>query len=374
MTNPRGGVSASGAEHFRLAVEAAPNSMIVVQREGKIVLVNSQTEKIFGYKREELVGQKIEILIPHRFRGGHPALRRSFNAAPRSRPMGAGRDLFGLRKDGSEMPVEIGLSPIDPEEGLIVVSIVDITQRKKAEELSKEITRAEAAKKELEAFSYSVAHDLRAPLRHIDGFIQILQRRAADTLDARNRELLDKVSRAAKKMGVLIDELLAFSKTAAAEIQKAPVSLQAVVAGVIADSKEETLSRHVEWKLGPLPKADCDAGMIKIVLSNLIGNALKFTRAREQPVIEIGALSERPHEVVVFVRDNGAGFDMKFVDKLFGVFQRLHPLADFDGTGIGLAHVRRIIAKHGGRTWAEGAVDKGATFYFSLPVKTEDTA
>lgn len=356
-----------GEERFRLAVEAAPNAMIMVDRDGKIVLVNTQTDKMFGYDRAELIGQEIEILVPQRYRGTHPGHRRGFYADRQPRAMGAGRDLFGLRKDGTEIPVEIGLNPIDASEGLALASIIDITERRKIEEQAKDTARLEASKKELEAFCYSVAHDLRAPVRHIDGFIQLLKVGASGRLDERGQDLMDKISHAAKRLGGLIDELLAFSKTARTDLRKAPVSLKALAAEAIAEFKDEAADRDVRWKIAELPEAVCDAAMIKLVFANLIGNALKFSRGRSPAVVELGLGEGGSGELVVFVRDNGAGFDMRYSDKLFGVFQRLHRAEDFEGTGIGLANVRRIIDKHGGRTWAEGAVDKGATFYFTLP-------
>lgn len=363
--------SRRGEERFRLAIEAAPNAMIMIDRGGRIVLANARAEKLFGYARAELLGASIEMLVPHRFRPGHPALRRGFDDRPMPRPMGAGRDLFALRKDGTEVPVEIGLNPIGATEGLVLASIIDITERKRVELEIRERARLEAAQRELETFSYSVAHDLRAPLRHINGFIDMLRKSSAGRLDARGQDLLDKVSNASRKLGGLIDELLEFSRTARADLRKERVNLGEIAREVVGEFSAETKGREVEWKIGELPEALCDPAMMKLVFSNLIGNAVKFTKGRSPAVIELGTAPAPPGELVVFVRDNGAGFDMRFADKLFGIFQRLHRMEDFEGTGIGLANVRRIIAKHGGRTWGEGETGKGAVFYFSLPDKGE---
>jgi signal transduction histidine kinase len=225
----------------------------------------------------------------------------------------------------------------------------------------------EAANKELEAFSYSVSHDLRAPLRHIDGYLSLLQESAGPTLDAESQQHLSTITDAARHMSVLIDDLLAFSRMGSQEMRKTPVDLGALVADVIQGFGPETEGRDIHWHIAPLPVVAADRAMLRIVLVNLISNALKYTSKRPQARIEIGTQPGEPGETVVFVRDNGAGFDMRYQDKLFGVFQRLHRLDEFDGVGIGLANVFRVIDRHGGRAWAHGKVDGGATFYFALP-------
>ncbi|MBU0755471.1 MAG: hypothetical protein KJ645_10060 [Planctomycetes bacterium] len=225
----------------------------------------------------------------------------------------------------------------------------------------------EAANKELEAFAYSVSHDLRAPLRHIDGFLELLQEKAGTVLDDQSRHYMDTISNSAKKMGQLIDDLLSFSRMGRHGMVIQQVDLGILVRDVIRDLEPDAAGRDIEWRIGDLPAVCVDVAMLRMVLDNLISNALKFTQPRQQARIEIGSLSGRTTEAVIFVRDNGVGFDMAYADKLFGVFQRLHRAEEFEGTGIGLATVHRIIARHGGRTWAEGKVDRGATFYFSLP-------
>ncbi len=225
----------------------------------------------------------------------------------------------------------------------------------------------EAANKELEAFAYSVSHDLRAPLRHIVGFLELLQKKSGTALGEQGRHYMDAISNSAQKMGQLIEDLLSFSCMGRQALSLRQVDLKNLVGKVIDELAPDTAGRTIDWRVGDLPTVGGDAAMLRIVLVNLIANALKFTRPRQQALIEIGSIPGRDSEAVVFVRDNGVGFDMTYVDKLFGVFQRLHRADEFEGTGIGLANVRRIIARHGGRTWAEGKPDQGATFFFALP-------
>jgi light-regulated signal transduction histidine kinase (bacteriophytochrome) len=227
-------------------------------------------------------------------------------------------------------------------------------------------SQLEAANKELEAFAYSVSHDLRAPLRHIDGFLELLQESLMAKLDDKSQHYMDTISDAAKHMGQLIDDLLSFSRMGRQEIYAGQVDLAILVQDIIQELALVVQDRAIQWDIADLPIVRGDRAMLRLVLINLISNALKFTRPCEYPRIEIGSNDEDPIEIVIFVRDNGVGFDMAYADKLFGVFQRLHRLDEFEGTGIGLANVRRIISRHGGRTWAEGQVDGGATFYFSL--------
>lgn len=222
------------------------------------------------------------------------------------------------------------------------------------------------ANSELESFSYSVSHDLRAPVRHIEGFIELLAVQAGGQLNDKARHYMKNIADAAKEMGQLIDDLLAFSRMARAEMQLETVDLDALVKTVLAVLGSEIKDRRIIWTIAPLPSARADPAMLKQVFSNLLSNAIKYTRNRDPALIELGIASESDDEFVLFIRDNGAGFDMKYAHKLFGVFQRLHRSDEFEGIGIGLANVRRIIARHGGRIWADGAVDKGATFYFSL--------
>jgi len=257
---------------------------------------------------------------------------------------------------------------------------VELEQRKHREdeirklnnELAKRARDLETSNNELESFAYSVSHDLRAPLRHVVGYSELLQRQASSLLDEKSRRFMQTILESAKRMGNLIDDLLAFSRIGRAETKNTLVSLDQLVKEVVAEIGQDTTGRDIVWKIHPLPGCYGDRSMLKLVIFNLLSNAAKFTRIRARAEIEIGCV-DAEHEVEVFVKDNGAGFDMQYVDKLFGVFQRLHLLEEFEGTGIGLATVRRIIHRHGGEVRAEGGVDQGATLYFSLP-KAQDAA
>jgi len=252
---------------------------------------------------------------------------------------------------------------------------VEVEQRKQQEgeirklnqKLANRAAELESSNKELESFAYSVSHDLRAPLRHVVGFSELLQKQAASLLDDKSQRYIKTILDSAKKMGKLIDDLLSFSRIGRAETKKSLVNLEQLVKDVVSEIEPETRGREIAWKIDALPVCYGDRSMLMLVLVNLVSNAVKFTRMRTRAEIEIGCADGDNDDLEVFVRDNGAGFDMQYANKLFGVFQRLHRADEFEGTGIGLATVQRIIHRHGGKVRAEGAVDQGATFYFSLP-------
>lgn len=359
---------------FRGLLESAPDAIIVVDRAGVIQLVNSQTEKMFGYVRDEIVGLPIETLVPKRLRKKHVGHRQGYYVEAPVRPMGIGLDLFGLRKNNSEFPVEISLSPLETEGNLLVSAVVrDVTYRKKNEEdikklnndLRQHAAQLEAANKELESFSYSVSHDLRAPLRSIDGFSQALLEDFGQSLPPEALNYLERVRAAAQRMAVLIDDLLALSRVTRTPLQPRFINLSGIAREIANILQENDPERNVTFTIAPDLMVEGDPRLMRIVFENLLGNAWKFTSKNEHAVIEFGQ-KERAKERTFYVRDNGAGFDMAYADKLFGVFQRLHSVSDYPGTGIGLATVHRIISIHGGRIWAESGEGKGATFYFTV--------
>jgi PAS domain S-box-containing protein len=470
-------------------LEAAPDAMVIVRRDGQILFANGQAERLFGYLRAELVGQPVDVLVPARYRDQHPGHRAAFLTAPRARPMGAGGTLHAVRKDGREFPAEISLGPVATAQGTVITAAIrdvternraaaaradlaaivdssddaiigkaldgtirswnqgatrvfgygaaemigqpiarlllpervadeaaivarlaqgervepfetvhrrkdgveidvavtlspihdargavvgvskvarDISDRKRAERAlaaAKEAT--DVANRELEAFSYSVAHDLRAPLRGIDGFSLALLEDHHAALDATGQRYLQRVRELAQHMARLIDGLLALARITRGPRRHAPVDLGALARAAIRRLRAAHPDRQVAVEIAAELTAWGDEQLLGIALDNLLANAWKFTRDQPHPQVWF-TRAERDGEPVFAVRDNGAGFDMAYAAKLFGVFQRLHAPDEFEGTGIGLATVQRIIRRHGGQIWADGAVGGGATFSFTL--------
>jgi len=349
------------------------DTIFVRDMDDVITYWNHGAQELYGWSAEEARGQR-----------AHELLRTTFPVAVdeiRAELLGRGRwdgELTNTTATGTRVVVASRCSLRRDHLGhpvAVMETNNDITERKRWEddirglnrELAQRSTELEAINKELEAFAYSVSHDLRAPLRHMSGYAELLQKTAGAALDAKGQRFMATILESAKRMGDLIDDLLAFSRIGRAETRWTHVDMNQLVADVVAELRRDTAGRDIAWNVGHIPACDGDRSMLRLVLLNLLSNAVKFTRGRPRAVIQIGCLSASNGEVVVFVRDNGAGFDMRYVHKLFGVFQRLHRADAFEGTGIGLATVQRIIHRHGGTVRGEGVVDQGATFTFSIP-------
>jgi PAS domain S-box-containing protein len=360
--------------YTRNLIEASLDPLVTISREGKVTDVNRATETVTGVSRERLIGSDFcdYFTQPERAREGYEQVfaRGSVQDYP----------LAIRHVSGNVTYVLYNAAVFKNERGKIegvFAAARDVTERKRAEEevrrLNEELeqrviqrtAQLEAANKELEAFTYSVSHDLRAPLRHISGFSKILTEEYGSSLAPDAQHHLQRIQEGTRRMGLLVDDLLNLGRVGRHEVRLQVAGLNSVATEAIADLKAECEGRQVEWKIGSLPFVECDPALMKQVFQNLLSNALKFTRPRSQALIEVGQ-KDQEGTPVVYVRDNGVGFNMKYADKLFGVFQRLHRPEDFEGTGVGLATVQRIVQKHGGRIWAEAELDKGATFYFTL--------
>ena len=347
-------------DRFKALLESAPDATIMVDSKGVIQLINKQTELVFGYTKEELTGKQVDLLLPAALRDKHAQHRAGFFAAPKIRTMGLGMELFALKKDGTTIPVEISLSPIQTAEGLLVsAAIRDISERKQNEDSIREANR------ELESFTYSVSHDLRAPLRIIDGYADILKEDYSEKLDDEGRRILGIIKANARRMGQLIDDLLDLSRTSRKELALDWVPMAPLVDNIL-DEMRQTYGAGARVEVGILPTVEADSSLIRQVWINLISNAFKYSAKDNAPHIIINA-SDQGSEYHFSVKDNGVGFDMAYADKLFGVFQRLHKATEFEGTGIGLALAFRILKRHGGRIWADSEPGGGSTFTFSLP-------
>lgn len=371
-------------------VECTDDAVLSKDLNGHITSWNRAAERMYGYTAAEAIGQPVSMLCPPELQAEIETVLTKIRAGERI----ANRETRRVRRDGAPIDVSITISPLVDAGGQVVGASTiarDISERKRAEEQerlarrvieakSAEIARLneeleervrertaelEASNRELEAFSYSVSHDLRAPLRSIDGFSHILLDEYTDRLDADGQHFLNRVRAASQQMGQLIDALLQLSRVTRADMHRERVDLSALARNILDQLQQTAPSRTLRARIAPGLHAMGDPRLLHIALQNLLGNAFKFTSRRECAEIELGSF-EQEGSTVFFVRDNGAGFQMEYAHKLFGAFQRLHSVSEFEGTGIGLATVQRIVQRHGGRIWAEGAPDKGASFYFTF--------
>jgi PAS domain S-box-containing protein len=360
--------------YTRSLIEASLDPLITIAPDGKITDVNNATEKVTGLSRQQLIGTDFldYFTDPGKARAGYEQVFRE--------GLVQDYELEIRHRDGHVTPVLYNAAVYQDEAGDVIgvsAAARDISERKRAEEVIRKLNEElaqrarrhaaelEATNKELEAFTYSVSHDLRGPLRHIDGFSKLLLEEYSADLPEDARRYLSRIRDGTRRMGMMVDDLLNLTRVGRKELSMQLTGLSSLLEEAIRDLQPEMATREIEWRIGKLPFVECDPALVKQVFANLLSNALKFTRTRERAVIEVGETTQ-DGRVVIFVRDNGVGFSMKYVDKLFGVFQRLHRPEDFEGTGIGLATVQRIVHKHGGRVWAEGELNKGATFYLTL--------
>jgi len=359
---------------FQLAaiVDSSNDAIIGKTLDGIIVSWNRGAERIYGYSAAEMIGRPIGVLLPPGRLGEEPEILERLKRGERVEPF----ETVRRRKDGQDIDIAVTVSPIHDSRGNVVgASKVarDISPRKRAEkELASAKEAAETASREFEAFSYSVAHDLRSPLRGIDGFSQALLEDYSEKLDAEGRRYLEKVRESAQRMAHLIESLLMLARITQTDLKRGRVDLSGMARATAARLQSSQPQRDVEFIVADGLTSSGDSRLLEIVLDNLLGNAWKFTGKRDKARIEFGCARDSG-QPVFFVRDNGAGFDKSYASKLFGVFQRLHAQNEFEGTGIGLATVQRIIRRHGGRIWAQGEVDGGATFYFTLEQEGQHT-
>jgi PAS domain S-box-containing protein len=360
---------------YRGVIDAAPDAIVIVTREGAIDLVNRQAELLFGYRRDELLGQLVEVLIPERFRARHDTHRAHYEAQPQTRPMGVGLDLYGRHRSGHEFPVEISLSPMWPEGEFLVTAVIrDVTDRKRTERqlrqtadlLAQQTAELARSNEELERFAYVASHDLQEPLRMVASYTQLLARRYRGQLDEDADEFIGYAVNGATRMQQLIRDLLEYSRVGTRGGAFAPVECGEIVGQVLGDLAAAIAEADATIEAGTLPAVSADRSQLRQLFQNLVENALKY-RSTAPPVVRIGATQEGDHWHFA-VRDNGIGIAPEYADRIFVIFQRLHTQAEYPGTGIGLAICKRIVERHGGRIWVESAVGEGAAFHFTLPV------
>jgi PAS domain S-box-containing protein len=361
-------------------IAIAGSGIISIDEDHRIILFNREAEHIFGYSPHEVINRPLSMLLPERFRKQHENQIDEFSTAEvdANSPM-ARVDIYGLRKNGEEFPLEAVISKMMFEgKQIFTVAFNDVSQRRQAERelaayrshleeiVDERTSELRAKNRELEAFSYSIAHDLRAPLRSITSFSQILQEDAGDKLNPEETEHLSRIIKAGNRMADLIDDILDLARIGRSQLLAVEVDLSAMVEKIVQHLQANEPGRTVKWEIQPHLMVRGDSQLLRLMMDNLIGNAWKYTSKNEQAIISFGVI-EQQGKRVFYVRDNGVGFDMQYASQLFGVFQRLHREEEFEGTGIGLATVQRIVQLHGGSIWAEAVLGKGATFFFTLP-------
>jgi PAS domain S-box-containing protein len=352
---------------FRGLLESAPDSVVIVGSAGRIEIVNRQTELLFGYARAEMLGQPVELLMPVRFQRHHERQRDEFIGDPHTRPMGVGLELYGRRKDGTEFPVEISLSPMRTDGQLLITAIVRDTTERKASEEQLKATAADLARSnaELEQFAYVASHDLQEPLRMVASYTQLLKRRYHGQLDSDADEFIEFAVDGARRMQDLINDLLAYSRVGTRALQFAPTDTGQLVDQVTADLAAAIADSGGRIEHADLPVVLADATQLRQLFQNLLANAIKFHGERT-PAVHITAQLDG-NMWTFAVRDNGIGIEPQYLDRVFVLFQRLHTRAEYPGTGIGLSICKKIVERHGGRIWIESVPGEGTTFRFTLP-------
>jgi PAS domain S-box-containing protein len=352
---------------FRGLLESAPDAMVITDSNGRIVLVNRQVEEMFGYQRHELLDHPIEMLMPARFRDAHLKHRGHYVHDPQTRNMGGGLELYGLHKNGSEFSVEISLSPLVSDEGMLVSSAIrDVTERKQTEDaLKRSAADLAHSNAELEQFAYIASHDLQEPLRAVSGCMQLLQQRYQGQLDARADELITHAVDGSSRMQTLIRDLLAYARVSTRGRDLEPIDSETVLKEALSNLATVIQESGAVVTHGALPTVAADPTQLLQVFQNLIGNAIKY-RGERPPEVHID-VEHRAGEWQFTMRDNGIGIDPQYFERIFGIFQRLHTRREYPGTGIGLALCKKIIERHGGRIWVASKPEAGATFCFTIP-------